>query len=75
MKVENTLQNKDLTTEIQRTWNLKTKVIHVKTRTTGIIPKSFRLYLSNTPGIHEIKEPLTTTIFATVHIQNTGRGK
>jgi hypothetical protein len=48
---------------------LKGKVIPVKTRTTGSIPKSFRIYLSNTPGIQEIKELLTTAVFGTVHTQ------
>jgi hypothetical protein len=53
----------------------KKTVIPVKTRTTGSIPKSFRIYLSNTPGKHEIKELLTTTAFGTAHIQNIQSGK
>ena len=67
-KAENIVKRKDLTTEIQHAWNVKTKVIPVKTRTTGSISKSFRKYLSNTPGQHEIKELLTTNIFGTAHM-------
>jgi hypothetical protein len=50
-------------------------VIPVKTRTTGSIPELFRICLSNTPGIHEIKKLLTTTAYGTVHIQNIQSGK
>jgi hypothetical protein len=35
---------KDLTVEIQRMWNVKTKVIPVITGATGTILKSFRKY-------------------------------
>jgi len=38
---------KDLTIEIQRMWNVKTKVIPVKTGGTGTISKSFRKYVNN----------------------------
>ena len=48
--------DKDLTIEIQRMWNVKTNVIPVIIWTTGTISKSFRKYLSNIPGKHEIKE-------------------
>jgi len=37
-------------------WNVKTKVIPVKTEVTGTISKSLRQYLSNLTGKHEIKE-------------------
>ena len=50
------LKYKDLTIEIQRTWNVKTKVIPVIIGTTGTIAKSFRTYVSNIPGKHEVKE-------------------
>jgi len=41
------LKYKDLTIEIQRMWNVKTKVIPVIIAATGIISKSFRKYVSN----------------------------
>ena len=50
---------KDLTIEIQRKWNLKTKVIIVIIGTTGTISKSHRKYLKNVQGKHEIN-PLKT---------------
>jgi hypothetical protein len=37
-------------------WNVNTNVIPVITGETGTISKSFRKYLSNVPGKHEIKE-------------------
>jgi hypothetical protein len=37
-------------------WNVKAKVIPVIIGATGNISKSLRLYLSNKPRIHEIKE-------------------
>ena len=53
---EKILQNKELTTEIRRMWNVKAKVIPVTTGTTENILKSFSQYLSNKTGKHEIKE-------------------
>ena len=55
-EVEDILKYKDLITEIQRKWNMKTKVIPVITGATGTISKSLRQYLSNTTGKHEVKE-------------------
>ena len=43
------LKYKDLAIEIQRMWNVKTKVIPVKTGANGTISKSFRKYVSNIP--------------------------
>jgi len=48
--------------EIQRMWNMKAKVISVKTGTTGTISKSLRQYLSNILGKSEIKELQKTVI-------------
>ena len=48
-EVEKILKYKDLTTEIQRMWNVKTKEIPVKIGATGTISKSFRKYVSNIP--------------------------
>jgi len=47
---------KDLITEIQRKWNVKTEVIPVITGVIGTIIKSLRRYLSKIPGKHKIKE-------------------
>jgi hypothetical protein len=49
-EVQKILGYKDLTTEIQRMWNVKTNVIPVIIGATGIISKSFRKYLSNVLG-------------------------
>jgi hypothetical protein len=38
-------------------WNIKTKVIPVMIGATETISKSYRQYLSNIPGKHEIKDP------------------
>jgi hypothetical protein len=46
------LKYKDLTIEIQRMWNVKTKVIPVIIGATGTISISFRKYVSNIPGNH-----------------------
>jgi len=49
-EAEKVLKCKDLTVEIQRMWNVKTKVIPVIIGATGTISKSFRKYASNVPG-------------------------
>jgi hypothetical protein len=67
-EAEKILKYEDLTTEIQRMWNVKTNVIPVIIGATGTIPKSFRKYLSNVPGIHEVKELQKTAILGTAHI-------
>ena len=68
IKAEKILKNKDLTTEIQRMWSVKTKVIPVIIGATGTISKSFRKYVSNIPGKHEVKELQKTAILGTAHI-------
>jgi len=55
-EVEKIVKYKDLTIEIQRMWNVKTKVISVITGATGTISKSFRKYVSKIPGKHEVTE-------------------
>jgi hypothetical protein len=67
-EAEKILKYKDLTTEIQRMWNVKTRVIPVITGATGTISKSFREYVSNIPGNHEFREPQKTAILGTAHI-------
>ena len=65
---EKVLKCKDLTIEILRMWNVKTKVIPVIIGATGIISKTFRKYVSNIPGNHEVKELQKTAILGTAHI-------
>ena len=67
-EAEKILKYKDLTIELQRMWNLKTKVIPVIIGATGTISKSFRKYVSNTPGNHEVKELQKTAILGTAYI-------
>ena len=62
------IKYKYLTIEIQRMWNVKTKVIPVIIGATGTISKTFREYVSNIPGKHEVKELQKTAILGTAHI-------
>jgi hypothetical protein len=65
---EKILKYKDLTIKIQRMWNVKTKVIPVIIGATGTISKSFRKYVRNILGKHEVKELQKTAILDTAHI-------
>ena len=65
---EKILKYKELTTEIQRMLNVKTKMIPVIIGAIGTISKSFRKYVSNKPGKHEVKELQKTAILGTAHI-------
>jgi hypothetical protein len=67
-EAEKILQYKDLTIEIQHMCNVKTKLIPVIIGATGTISKSFRKYVSNIPGKHEVKELQKTAILGTAHI-------
>jgi len=58
---------KGLTIEIQRMWNVKTKVKPVIIGATGTISKSLKKYVSNIPGKHEVKELQKTAIMGTAH--------
>jgi len=49
-------------------WNAKTKVIPVIIGATGAISDSFRKYVSNIAGNHEVKELQKTAILGTAHI-------
>jgi hypothetical protein len=63
------LKYKDLTIEIQRMWNVKTKMIPVIIGTTETISKAFRKYVSNIPGNHEVKKlKKKKAILGTAHI-------
>jgi hypothetical protein len=67
-EAEKILKYKDLTIEIQRMWNVKSRVITVIIGTTGTISKSFRKYVSNIPGNHEVRELQKTAILGTAHL-------
>jgi len=67
-EAEKILKYEDLTAKIQRMWNVKTKVIPVIIEVTGTVSKSFRKYVSNIPGNHEVKELQKTAILGTAHI-------
>jgi len=69
-EAEKILKYKDLTTEIQHMWKVKTRVIPViiLVGATGTISKSFRKYISNIPGNQEVKELQKTAIVGTAHI-------
>ena len=67
-KPEKILKYKDLTIEIQRMWNVKTRVIPVIIGATGTISKSFIKYVSDIPGNHDVKVLQKTAIFGTAHI-------
>ena len=65
-EAERILKYKDLTIEIQRMWNVKTKMISVIIGATGTISKSFRKYVSNISGKHEFTVQ-KTAILGTAH--------
>ena len=67
-EAEKILKYKDLTTEIEGMWNVKTKVMPVIIGATGTISKPFIKYMSNIPGKHEVKELKKTDILGTAHI-------
>jgi len=67
-EAEKILKYKDLTIETQRMLNVKTKVIPVIIGANGTISKSFRKYVSNIPGKHEVKEIQKADILGTAHI-------
>jgi len=63
-EAEKIVKYKYLTIEIQRTWNVKTKLVPVIIGATGTISQSFRKYVSNIPGKHEVKELQKRAILA-----------
>jgi hypothetical protein len=66
-ETEKILKYKNLTTEIQRMWNVKAKVTPVIIGATGTVAKSLKQYLSNIPGKNEIKDLQKIAIFGTAH--------
>ena len=67
-EAENILKYKDLTIEIQRMWNVKTREIPVVIGATGTTSKSFRKHVNNILGHHDVKELQKTAILGTAHI-------
>jgi hypothetical protein len=67
-EAEKILKYKNIRTEIQRMWNVKTRVIPVIIGATGTISKSFRKYLSTVPENHDVRELQKTAILGTAHI-------
>jgi hypothetical protein len=67
-EAEKILKYEDLTTEKQRMSNVKTKVIPVIIGVTGTISKSFRKYVNNILGKHDMKELQKIAILGTAHI-------
>jgi hypothetical protein len=65
---ERILKCKDLTTEIQRMWNVKARVVPVITGATGTVSKSLRQYPSKISHKHEIKKLQKTAVLGTAHI-------
>ena len=63
-EAEKILKYKDLTIEIQRMCKVKTRVIPEIIGATGTISKSFRKYISNITGNHEVRELQKTAILA-----------
>jgi len=55
-EAEKILKYKDLVLEIQRTWNVKAKVIPVIIGETGTISRPLRQYLRSILGKNKIKE-------------------
>jgi hypothetical protein len=66
-EAEKILKYKDLTTEIQRMWNVKIRAIPVIIGATGTISNSFRKYVSDIPGNRDVKELQKTAILGTAH--------
>jgi len=67
-EAEKILKCRDLPTELQRMWNVKTKVIPVIRGATGTISESLRQYLSNIRGKHKIEELQKTAVMSNAHI-------
>jgi hypothetical protein len=66
-EAEKIVKYKDLIIEIQRMWNVITKMTPVIIGATGTISKSFRKYSTSVPGKHDIKELQKTAVLGTAH--------
>ena len=68
IEADKIVKYKDLTIGIQGMWNVITKVIPVIIGATGTFSKSFRKYVGNIPGKHEVKELQKTATLGSAHI-------
>ena len=66
-EAEKVFNQKDLITELQHMWNVKAKVRTETTGASGTISQSLRQYLSDIPGMHEIKALQSTAVLSTAH--------
>jgi hypothetical protein len=66
---EKKLEYKNLSTEIQRMWNMKCLVIPVITVATGIVTKGLKKYLETIPGKHPTDSLQKTAVLGTSHIK------
>ena len=62
------LKFEDLIIEVQRLLNIKTKMLTVIIRATRTVSISFRKYVRNIAGKHDIKELQRTTTLGTAHV-------
>jgi hypothetical protein len=67
-EAEKILKYKDLTIEIERMRNVKTRGRAIIIGATGTICRSFRKYVSDIPGNHDVKELQKTAILGTAHL-------
>jgi hypothetical protein len=65
---ERIVKYKDLKVEVQRVLNIKTKVLPVIIGATRTFSESFRKYLRNIVGKHNIKELQRTATLGTAHV-------
>ena len=65
---DNNNNNNNNNNNKQRMWNVKARVIPIIIGATGTISKSFRKYVSDIPGNHNVKELQKTAILGTAHI-------
>jgi hypothetical protein len=67
-EAEKILNCEVITIEIQRMWDVKARVVPIIITATGTISKSFRKYVSNIPGYHDVKELQKTATLGTAHV-------
>jgi hypothetical protein len=67
-EAEKILNYKYLTIEIQRLWNVETRVIPVIIGATGTVSTSLRKYVRDIPVNHDVRKKEKTAIWGTAHI-------